>query len=167
MDKNIQELFTARIQNANLTILGYSPDYVVVQVPEKSRYVFFRLPYKSRTTYNRIMNKQDGSTFTKKYFTYTVEDLAAPMWTDDKTGEMHTGTSTISIPRNKIFCGLYHADLVMLDTRDEYDKYYLDRLGNDYLLKYPKTMRLFFKGYQPPLRTRTDGAINFDKKGAK
>ena len=165
MDKNnIQELFTARIQNASLTILGYSTDYVVVQVPMKSRYVFFRLSYKSRTTYNRIINTQDGKSFVKKYFTYTVEDLAAPMWTDAKTGEMHRGTSTISIPRNKIFCGLYHADLVMLDTKDEYDKYYLDRLSNDYLLKYPKTMKLYFKGYQQ-VRTRTTGAIDFDNKG--
>ena len=147
MDKNIQELFTARIQNANLTIIGYSDYYVAVQVPKKSRYVFFRLPYKSKVNYVRIINAKDGTTFDKKYITYTVEDLKAKPYTD-KNGEIHNGTSTISIPRNKIFMGYYHADLIVLDAKDEYDKWYIERLDKDLLLEYPKTMKLYFKGYQ-------------------
>ena len=154
MDKNIQELFTARIQNANLTIIGYSDKYVTVQVPKKSRYVFYRLPYKSKVKYVRIINAKDGTTFDKKYITYTVEDLQAKPYTD-KNGEMHNGTSTISIPRNKIFMGCYHADLIFLDTTDEYDKWYIERLDKDLLLEYPKAIKLYFKGYQPG-RTRTD-----------
>ena len=161
MDKNIQELFTARIQNANLTIIGYSDNYVTIQVPKKSRYVFYRLPYKSKVNYVRIINAKDGSTFDKKYITYTIEDLQAQPYTD-RNGEIHNGTSTISIPRNKIFMGLYHADLIVLDTKDEYDKWYIEKLDKDLLLEYPKTMKLYFKGYQFN-RTRTDGAINFDK----
>ena len=163
MDKNIQELFTARIQNASLTIIGYTDYYVSVQIPKISRYVFFKLPYKSKVNYVRIINAKDGNTFDKKYITYTVEDLKAKPYTD-KNGEMHNGTSTISIPRNKIFCGLYHTDLIVLDTRDEYDKYYIEKLDKELLLEYPKTMRLYFKGYQS-VRTRTDGSIDFDNKG--
>ena len=163
MDKNIQELFTTRIQNVNLTIIGYSDYYVTVQVPKKSRYVFFRLPYKSRVNYVRIINAKDGTTFNKKYITYTVEDLKAQPYTDSN-GEIHNGTSTISIPRNKIFMGYYHSDLIVLDTKDEYDKWYIEKLDKDLLLEYPKTMKLYFKGYQYN-RTRTDGAIDFDNKG--
>ena len=147
MDKNIQELFTARIQNANLTIIGYSDNYVTVQVPKKSRYVFFRLPYKSKVNYTRIINTTDGATFDKKYITYTVEDLTAPQYTD-KNGEIHNGTSNITIERKCIFMGLYHADLIVLDTKDEYHKYYIDKLDKDLLLEHPKTMKLYFKGFK-------------------
>ena len=157
MDKNIQELLTARIQNANLTIIGYSDNYVTIQVPKKSRYVFYRLPYKSKVNYVRIINAKDGSTFDKKYITYTIEDLQAQPYTD-RNGEMHNSTSTISIPRNKIFMGLYHADLIVLDTKDEYDKWYIEKLDKDLLLEYPKTMKLYFKGYQFN-RTRTKGVV--------
>ena len=147
MDKNIQELFTARIQNANLTIIGYSDKYITVQVPKKSKYVFYRLPYKSKVNYVRIINAKDGSTFGKKYITYTVEDLTAQPY-KDKNGEIHNGTTTITIPRNKIFMGYYHSDLIVLDTKDEYDKYYIERLDKDLLLEYPKTMKLYFKGFK-------------------
>ena len=36
----------------------------------------------------------------------------------------------------------------MINLKDEYQKYYLEILSKDYQLKYPKMMRLFFKGFK-------------------
>ena len=148
MDKNIQEQFLARIKKANLTLKGYSDDYVTVQIPLKSQYVFFRLPYTSRSVYNSIYNTNDGRKFTIKQYKYVFEDKNAGTYIDNKTGEIMNKKSSITIPRKNIFFGLGHADLIVLDTKDEYNKWYIEKLSKDYLLKYPKMMRLFFKGFK-------------------
>ena len=146
--ETIQEQFLARIKKANLTLKGYSDDYVVVQIPLQSRYVFFRLPYQSRTVYNEIRTTKDGHEFILKQYKYVLKDEHSPIAKDDRTGEIFYKKSYITIPKQYIFCGVGHADLIMIDLKDEYQKYYLERLSKDYVLKYPKMMRLFFKGFK-------------------
>ena len=147
-NKNIQQQFLARIKKANLTLKGYSDDYVTVQIPLKSQYVFFRLPYTSRSVYNQIVNKQDGTQYILKQYKYVLADEHTPTSKDDETGEIFFKKSYITIPKKYIFCGLGYADLIMIDTKDEYQKYYLEKLSLDYQLKYPKMMKLFFKGFK-------------------